>query len=643
MILPICIPHPEVISVGQRIGLAPVDSLTSPASILSEAEIAARGQSALSDILRTLPGLAVSRSGSSGNLTQIRVRGAEANQVLVLIDGIEAADPNTGEFDFAGLRSEDIIRVEVLRGEQSALWGADAIGGVINIITRAGQVDATNRFQASFEAGARSTYEGQISGLWLPFKNQSNSGEFIKLEDTQLTLNANLVTTGGFDISGLDTDSQNGTEAGEDDGSESFSITAGLSALEIGGVTFNARGSISQLDAQSDADNNFDGLLENTPDRLITDRLSGRIDGGFEGPLFTHLVSLSATETRTDNPGSLFANETTGRRTNLNWAAKTSIENTLFITLLAESETESLENFGGVGAGQNQTQSIRNSAIGGDIRLDFTSLGIDGLHLTGSTRHDFNDMFEDSTTWRVGAAYNLPSYLKDFSHGLRASGGAGVKNPTLTELFGFFPSFFVGNPNVEPERSIGFNLGYSLKNDRHRATFSVDYFKSDLNNEIVTDFSQFPASVINLASQSEREGVEIEAAWSPEWNGHEFRFRGSASFLEATENGASEVRRPETLGSFTLTWNPLTGPLEPLSATLGVDHTGSQIDTDFGSFSNVTLDGFTLVGLNVNYAVSERFTLTFRAENLTDEDYQEVFGFNTPGRALFGGLRYNFR
>ena len=128
----------DIIAIGQRIGSTQTDTLTAPASVITEAEIQARGQQHVVELLRSLPGIAVSATGSVGQMTQIRVRGSEANQVLVLIDGVEVANPNSGEFDFAGLRAADIARIETLRGEQSALYGSDAIGGVINIITRAG-------------------------------------------------------------------------------------------------------------------------------------------------------------------------------------------------------------------------------------------------------------------------------------------------------------------------------------------------------------------------------------------------------------------------------------------------------------------------------------------------------------------------
>jgi len=114
----------DVIALGQIIGSGHVDELTSASSVITETEIAARGQQYISDLLRSLPGIAVNTSGPGGGLTQIRVRGSEANHVLVLIDGVEVANPSSGEFDFSGLRAEDVVRVETLRGEQSALYGS---------------------------------------------------------------------------------------------------------------------------------------------------------------------------------------------------------------------------------------------------------------------------------------------------------------------------------------------------------------------------------------------------------------------------------------------------------------------------------------------------------------------------------------
>ena len=155
--------HDSIIVTADRIGYTRTDKLTVPAAILTEDDIRARNQSVVADLLRTIPGLAVSQNGGAGSLTQIRLRGAEANQIVVIVDGVEVANPADGAFDFGGLRTENIVKIEVLRGEQSALYGSDAIGGVINIITRTGST--TESWHASVEGGSRETWEGQVSAV----------------------------------------------------------------------------------------------------------------------------------------------------------------------------------------------------------------------------------------------------------------------------------------------------------------------------------------------------------------------------------------------------------------------------------------------------------------------------------------------
>lgn len=591
----------EIVSVGDRLGSTKADNLTSPASIIDAEEIENRNQAYVTDLLRTIPGVSVNSSGPAGNLTQLRLRGAEANHVLVLIDGVDASNANTGEFDFAGLRAEDVLRIEVLRGEQSALYGSDAIGGVINIITRAGAKQKGISF--AVEGGSRDTFEGQVSAV-VPIKGAS------------LSINGNAFTTDGYDTSGLDT---------EDDGSKSRSINVGLNNVALGAVTFSAKISASKLEAEFDADTNFDGTLENTNDELITDTRTGRVDARFDLFGFEHLLTLSGSDTETISPNASFRNDTTGDRTTANWAAKKVINNHT-ITLLAETEKESFSNFGGAGAGQNQSESIRNDALAADYRFDN-----DVITLTVSARHDLNDRFENETTWRVGGGYAFT----DFGGRIRASVGTGVKNPTLTELFGFFPAFFVGNPDLTPERSLGFNIGYeqSLLDDNFG--FSIDYFHSDLENEIFTDFGAFPATAKNRTTDSTREGVEVEARWKL---AETVSLRSSATFLDTEENGVEEIRRPNFLASATATW----APTQDLSLTASVDHTGDQLDTDFGTFQTVTLDAYTLVGLNISYDVSDIVTLTLRGDNLLDEDYQEVVGYASQGRGIYAGLRARF-
>ena len=593
----------EIITVGNRLGTLEQSELTSPVTSLSETEIENRGNGYIADFLRTIPSASINRTGPAGGLTQLRLRGSEANQVLVLIDGVEVSNPNTGEFDFAFLRSEDVSRIEVLRGEQSALWGSDALGGVVNIITRSGTVRGDGPdYRLAFEGGSFGTAEAQVSA-YIPV-----------FDDATLAVNGNLFSTDGYDVSGLE---------GEEDGLESRGLNVGLNNVGLGGLTLSAKYSAQHAVNEFDSDTNFNGRLEDTLGETQTDSQTARISAQFSIAGFENLINLSRVETEQVTTGTSFQNDTTGERLAANWAAEASWD-VHTITLLAETEEESFSNFGGIGGGQNQEQSTRNSAIAGDYRFDN-----DTITLNGSVRQDFNDRFDDELTWRAGAGYTIGSV----NGRLRASAGTGVKNPTMTEIFGFFPAFFVGNPDIQPEKSLGYNIGYeqSLLNDA--LSFSVDYFRSDLENEIITDFSVFPSTVINLTTESKREGVEFESRYQME----NLQFRGSATFLDAEENGVKELRRPEFLASGTLTWDA-----DPITATLSVDHTGSQIDTDFATFSRVELDSFTLVGLNLNYHINDIISVSLRGENLLDENYQEVVGYTSQGRGIYAGLRADF-
>jgi len=588
----------EIVTVGKRIGQSYKSELTNPASILEEDEISARGQQYISDLLRSLPGIAVNSSGPAGGLTQIRVRGSEANHVLVLIDGVEVANPSSGEFDFSGLRAEDVVRIETLRGEQSALYGSDAIGGVINIITRAGST--REGWRASVEAGSRETLEGQISAV-------------IPVGLAALSINGNAFNTEGFDISGL---------GGEDDSSQSRSLNLGLNNIELGGITLSAKFSNSKLETQFDEDTDFDGRLNNTNSETTVKTDTARIDARFDLAGFQHLITGHLVETDTDTQAG-FSTRSNGARQGLNWAAEKDFGDSSF-TALAEVEHEEysiMPNFTEADA-QPDNWSY---AIAGDYRYNAGSIS-----LMASARHDINDLFQDATTWRIGGGYAF----EDFGGRVRASIGTGVKNPSLIELFGFFPaSRFMGNRDLQPEESLGYSLGYeqSLGN----LDLSVDYFRSELKDEITTVFSGFTSTVINLDSDSTRQGVEVEARWDIS---QQLFARGSATFLDSEQDNIEEIRRPELIASATVTYNPV----DALSLTASVDHNGSQLDTNFGTFQNVTLDAFTLVGLNAVYDIDDHFTLTLRGENLLDAEYQEVFGFASPGRAVYAGLKANF-
>ncbi len=588
----------EIIVVASRIDGVSVSDLTAPATIIDEDMLSVIGSSEISDILRNIAGVAANRSGPVGGLTQIRMRGSEGNHVLVLIDGVEAGNPNTGEFNFANLRAKDVVRIEILRGEQSALWGSDAIGGVINIITKSGNSDKA--YNISLEAGSFNSLEGQLSAV-------------IPVKKARLSVNGNIFRTDGIDVSGL---------GGEKDGAKSKTMNIGLNNINLGGVILSAKYSGAYSLSGFDSDTDFDGRLNNTGAELQSDTKLARITASFDFAGLRNKLNLASTDNKQQTTGTGFRNDTKGNRLQASWlVGKQWGANN--IDFLAEIETEEFANFGGVGALQNQTHKITNKSIAFDYRFNTA------LDINLSARADFNDRFNNSQTWRIGAAYDLA----DFGGRFRASVGTGVKNPSMSELFGFFPNSFTPNSNLKPEKSLGYNIGYSQKIGGFN--LGIDYFSSELQDEIYTIFNpNFTSSVSNRQTKSKRQGVEVEI------NGTigALDIRTSASFLDAKENGIQEIRRPEFLASANINYKIS----ERANLNINAQHNGSQYDMDFAIFSPVKLEAYTLLGANLQYKINDFLTFSLRGENLLDENYQEVVGYNSQSRAIYAGIKTDF-
>ncbi|GLK52644.1 TonB-dependent receptor plug domain-containing protein [Maricaulis virginensis] len=586
----------------------PADDATASITRLDAADIQARGSVFAADILRAVPGLAVSHSGAPGALTQIRARGAEANHVLVLIDGVEANNPFTGEADFAHFAFSDLGSIEVSRGEQSALWGADAIGGVVRLTTARPTTGMTTSL--GLEGGEFGTFngDGRIASTF---------------ERGWLTLSGSAYRSDGIDVSGT---------GGEEDGyeNETVNLAGGYALNDI--VRFEGSARWLSYDSAFDSDTDFDGLLNdvdrNTDGRTVFARaalLAEHSAGGFE---IEHELAVQLTDDEVENyADGAPAGRSLGQRLQSHYEVTgrwSTGETQHRLTGLVEHDRDRLKSFTAPGAGSNQSPSIEASAFAADYGLDQGA-----LTLTASVRRDIHDRFDDATTWRVGAGWAFEAV----DGRARVSFGEGVKNPGIYELFGYFPGSFVGNPNLDPERSSGWEIGWDQTLLEGRATLSAVYFESELEDEIYTDYSTFPSTALNAASLSNRSGVELSGSWdiSGSWSAF-----GSLSLLESEENGVAEIRRPEQLASLTLDWHPAN---LDWSGALTVDYTGDQLDTDFGSFQTVTLDAYTLVGGQVRWKATEALELYVRGENLLDEEYQDVFGYHTPGRGLYFGLR----
>ncbi|MGI9304613.1 MAG: TonB-dependent receptor plug domain-containing protein [Gammaproteobacteria bacterium] len=594
----------------------------SSVSVITRAQLEQRGTRLVADVLRELPGVAVSRSGGLGTLTQVRMRGSESDKVLVLIDGIEVNDPGAGSFfDFAHLLASDIDRMEVLRGPQSALWGSDAIGGVISISTRRGSGPA--RARGAAEGGSFSTYglNGGVSG----------GGD-----GYHFSANAEYQDTDGANIA------RQGTE---DDGYDNLTLSL------RGGVDINdsvdVAASVRRTSASTASDPAPSGLPEDGDVERESDFTYGRLQGTAAtlDDAWEHIIGVALTDTTNDDlSDGARTGSVDGEKLRLDYQSNiyfdtTSAQHT--VTVLVENEQEDFRQRGAAGqfGNPNQDQSFTNTGFVGEYRAALW----DQFFPSASIRHDDNDEFDDAMTWRVTAAWVHPG-SKIRLHG---SYGTGVKNPTFFDRFGFTPDTFTGNPDLRPEESKGGDIGIEVPLLRKRLIVDLTYFRQELEDEIngfffdpsIGEFGGFTA--MNLSGESKREGLEFSLKAHPTDSltlGGSFTYTDSTEPDPATGERIREVRRPARMFALNTNYRFANNRA---NINLGIEHNSRQGDFDFRSFPAqiATLDEFTLVNIAGSYAINDYATAFVRVENALDEDYEEILGFETPGAAAYAGVR----
>jgi vitamin B12 transporter len=610
-------PLETVIISGTRTPV-PSTEVGSTLTIVTGEELETRQIRIVSDALRAVPGLAVSRSGPLGTFTQVRIRGAEANQTVVMIDGIKVNDPFTSEVDFAHLLTAEIDRIEVLRGPQSVLYGSEAIGGVISIFTKRGAPGS--QFQGNLEGGSFSTVNGSIAA-------RGASREF------------SYAVAGA----GLRSDGTNISRFGnEDDGyrNATFLGNAAWTPTPDASVAANLRyrDSRTEFDPQ---DFSFPpgptyGLVIDGDRKTDGTQLDARVIGKLAtGALVSQ---LAATYTNTDAStyaDGRFTNGSEGTRSRYEYLGTYSFiagDAPQALSLSLEHENLRFQNIGPTPtSAQNQTQTNNSTGIAGEYRVRLPS----HTAVSASVRRDLNSLFQDATTYRFTVAQPVGGGIS-----LRASYGKGVANPTFFELFGFIPGQFDPNPALKPEESRGFDLGIDFAIGT-TSMVALTYFNADLENEIAGTFDSttFRSSVQNLQGTSKRRGIELEARYSPS---PQWTLGGTYTYLSSKQpDGQPEVRRPRNVASAAVTYNV---PNALGSVTLAVDYNGSQQDLDFSSFggARAMMPSYTLVRLAGQYALSRQVSLTARIENLLDEDYEEVYSFRASGIAFFAGVQARF-
>ncbi|HWK68876.1 MAG TPA: TonB-dependent receptor [Rhizobiaceae bacterium] len=610
-------------SVLVTAGLTPIEQEKSGRAftVISGKELEQRQIRYVADALRQVPGFSVSRTGSFGGPTQVRVRGTEANHLLVMIDGVEVSETSTGEFDFGSLLVDDIDRIEVLRGPQSAFWGSNAMAGVVNIITRRGE---RNGFSGSGRA------ETGTDGTWLGGVSLSGGGETY-----DIALSGAFQNTGGFNVSDF---------GDERDGDRNATLNGRFAADLSDALSLD--GTLRYVNRRSDLDpQDFTwgsptyGLVIDGSDETATRELFGSIGmthTALDGAL-TQKARFTGGDMYRENIAEIGNSWSDGNRYTGAYQASYQFDTPGLLDAshqLTGGYEWQRETF--TPSHLDQTFDRRTNSFVGEYRGAF----FDRFFVNAGLRRDLNDLFADATTYSLSGAWRFTDATR-----LHASVGTGVTDPTFFEQFGYVPDSFVGNPNLVPEKSFGWDIGIEQRFFDGMLVADITYFNQDLTNEIAIIYGpDGTSSPINRDGVSKRQGIEIGATLDL-LNG--FSATASYTYTKATEQTVAggprlaEIRRPEHSGSIGASYRFYEGRAHVFGE---VSFNGEMEDLAYVPSlpPRVTLASSTVVNVGGSFDVTEHLQAYGRVDNLLDADYEEVFGYNTPGLTAFFGLKGTF-
>ena len=581
-----------IVVTATRLGQTATETGSS-LSIITAEEIEELGLIYVLDAIAQAPGVTINQNGTFGGNASVRIRGASSEQTVVLIDGIPVNDPSSpgGGFNFARLDTENIERIEVLKGPQSTLWGTDAIGGIVSITTKS--PGAGFGGEAFAEYGSFNTLRGGAS-----VSNASDVGDF--------RLAAVTVSSDG--ISKADEDNGNS----EEDSFDSLTLSA------KGGLNLPGEARLSADVLWTDAESEFDSFSSGA---------QGSVGDGDE---------VSETEETAANV-SLTVPLIDGRLDNLFLVGHSDIKRENFRAGLPSFDADGerlLYRYQGT-LNANDRHRLAFGAEREETTANDDETSLDGLFalyelrpvgdltITAGLRHDDHERFGSETTTRLASVWSLSNNLS-----FRASWGEGFKAPTIFQTTFFCCGATEPNAELKAETSEAFDAGVEWLSSDGRFQLGATVFRQETENLIDFDFEI--GGYLNI-DEVESTGLELSGALALS---DTLSLSLDYAYIDAEDgDGNALPRLPEHSGDLTLSY----APAGPFSGTVLLRYNGSETNTD-----TTTLDSWLRVDLTGRYALSERVEVYGRIENLFDEDYQQILGYGTPGLSGSLGIRLRY-
>lgn len=599
-------------------------TIANTVTVITAEEIRARHLNAVADVLRVVPGLDVASYGGPGAQTSIFTRGANSNQTLVLIDNIQMNDPSSSNnsFDFANLQVDNIERIEILRGAASAMWGADAMGGVIHIITKHGS--GKTQFNGLAEGGNYDTWKvgGGVSGATHGLNYTVNASHFQNLGVSaadQSFGNSERETYQNTTVS-----ARAGYQATDD---LDFDWTMRYNQAQVGLDNCGGSGYTSYNGNFVSCDNPY--YFGNT--NALYQRGQGRLfllDGKWEQRLgVNYSVTNRQYDYTTPTPSSDWAPSSTyqGQSTKVEWLNFLHVLENDTITAGMEGKFDTLLS---QNTSSNTTGSMSNAGYYLQNQLDW----LERFHTTLGGRLDDNSQFGRHLTWRA----NQTIEISELDNRIKANVGTAFRAPALCEL----NLNCYGNPNLLPETSLDWDAGLEQDLLGKQLKIGALYFNNQFNNLIQWN----PAangglgSVANVSSAMAR-GIESFVEYKP-MDGMSLRANytydqtyGLYNSSTGTGSNSPLLLRPKNKGSFDLDYKFIP----EASVHLNVLVVGQRSSYDVNQ-NMAQVPGYVLLNLSGTYAINENISLFARMNNLLNKHYEQVWGYGTLGFNGVGGI-----